>query len=245
MKLNWQGEASRIRLGVSTGFDSSTGIFEVPFGAVKRTPYHSRRTAKGEWPAHRWVAVEENGAGVAVINTGSASAEVAGGSIRTTLLRAPVVEYAGMIPDETSSQHGRHEFAFSFLAYNGNWPGAAAVELGQEVNTPVQCFALPTGPLDGIDEIILLDPPTVVLSGVKIPDDDAQDEVVVRVYEAVGQPVKARLSVKGAEKAWRSDLVERKGEAIEVDDGVIAFGLKPFEIGTIRLRKRMAKPVIE
>lgn len=237
VKLDWRGEASRIRLGVSTGFESSTGIFEVPFGAVKRTPYHSRRTAKGEWPAHRWVAVEENGVGVALVNTGSSSAEVTGGHIRATLLRAPVVEYAGMVPDETSSQHGNHVFAFSVLPYRGSWSDGKVIQLGQDLNSPIQCFEQATGSLADTGELLGVSPSTVVLSGVKSPEDGTSGEVVIRVYEASGRPTTARLQVKGAESAWRSDLREIKGAAIEVAGETVTFDLTPFEIGTIRVRK--------
>ena len=100
LHMDWHAVASRARLKVTTGFESSTGIFEIPFGAVRRQPYHTRRTARGEWPTHRWVAVEEGGSGVALINTGHVGAEVAGGAIWATLLRAPTGEYAGMVPDD-------------------------------------------------------------------------------------------------------------------------------------------------
>lgn len=234
--VDWRGEASRIRLAVQTGFESSTGIFEIPFGAVKRTPYHSRRTAKGEWPAHRWVAVEENGCGVALINTGNASAEVAGGSIRTTLLRAPVVEYAGMVPDDTSSQHGRHVLAFSVLAYSGSWTDGDPVRLGQEANAPVRCVPVSSGELARRDMWLDFAPSTVVLSGVKAPEDGEPNVLIVRVYEAVGRPTTARLHVRGAESAWKSDMREKKGTLVAVEGQTIAFDLAPFEIRTIRVR---------
>jgi alpha-mannosidase len=235
MKVAWRGEASRIRLAVSTGFDSSTGIFEIPFGAVRRTPYHSRRTAKGEWPAHRWVAVEEGGSGVALINTGNASAEVTGGCIRTTLLRAPVIEYAGMVPDETSSQHGHHIFEFSIRPYDGSWSGADAIRLGQEMNVPVICYAHRTAALDEAEGLLEVDASTVVLSGVKLPEDGARNEVVVRLYEAVGKPVRAHLKMRGAQNAWQSDMLEQKRESIEVEGEMVAIDLLPFEIKTIRI----------
>ncbi len=235
LQLDWHGEASRVRLRVDTPLGSSTGIFEVPFGTVTREPYRVRRTARGEWPAHRWVAVEENGEGVALVNTGMHGAEVAGGVIWTTLLRAPVTEYAGMIPDETSSQHGRHAFGFSLLPYKGSWRNSGVLRLAQEVNVPVWCSPLPSGPLATENPWLALSPDTVVLSGVKLPEDRAPGEVILRVYEATGEAVTAQIFVRGATAAWHSDLRETKLDPATCTNGTISVDMKPFEIKTLRI----------
>ena len=237
IRLNWSGEASRVRLKVSTEFETSTGIFEIPFGAVKRMPYHSRATARGEWPAHRWVAIEENDSGVALINRGHLGAEVSGGVIWATLLRAPVSEYAGMIADETSSQHGRHDFRFSLLPYRGSWTDGKVIEAGQEVNSPVHCFVLPAGSTASDRSFLSLEPSTVVLSGIKLPEDDTADELIVRVYEAIGQHTQAYLHMKGAQSAWHSDLREVRGDSAECLEERISINLAPFEIKTLRIRR--------
>ncbi|WDR02404.1 glycosyl hydrolase-related protein [Devosia algicola] len=237
VRINWSGETSRVRLKVTTGFESSTGIFEIPFGAVRRMPYHSRRTARGEWPVHRWVAVEEGNSGVALANSGLVGAEIAGGAIWTTLLRAPTVEYAGMVTDESSSQHGQHTFDFCLLPYRGSWTDGQAIEMGQELNTPVRCHVVPTGPLVQEGPYLTLAPTNVVLSGIKSPEDGAADEMIVRVYEASGKQTQANLYLLGAQSAWQSDLRETKGAAVECHDERISVTLAPFEIKTLRVRR--------
>ena len=235
VKMHWRGEASRVRLKIVTGYESSAGIFEVPFGAVRRSPYHSRRTARGEWPVHRWVAVEEDGQGVALINTGSIGAEVVGGTIWTTLLRAPTSEYAGMVADETSSQHGDHSFHFAILPYEGSWSRGDAIQLGQELNSPVHCYAMPTDERVPSGALLTVSPSTIVLSSVKSPEDETPNEMIVRVYEATGRATTAELYVKDARSAWLSDLTEYKRDVLEVVSERIAFNLLPFEIKTIRI----------
>jgi alpha-mannosidase len=232
--LHWRGEASRLRLKIGTEFESSTGIFEVPFGAVRRVPYLSRRTARGEWPVHRWVAIEEAGQGVALINKGNMGAEVMGGTIWTTLLRAPVSEYAGMVSDDTSSQHGDHRFEFSILPYEGSWTTGACIELAQELNSP--CYAVPTETMIPEGSLASLAPSTVVLSCIKPPEDDAPGEVIVRFYEAVGRRTQASLYLKGAQGACRSDLREARGDAVTCSDGWISLTVEPFEITTLRVK---------
>jgi alpha-mannosidase len=236
LKLNWRGEAARVRLKVATDIESSTGIFEVPFGTVKRQPYHSRRTAKGEWPVHRWVALEEAGYGVALVNSGHVGAEVSGGAIWQTLLRAPVVEYAGMVVDDTSSQHGEHEFDFALLPYEGSWADCGVIGLAQDLNTSVQARAVRTATSPSDAPLLTLSPPSVVLSGVKAPEDGAAREVIVRVYEATGRQASAELAVKGASSAWHSDLLEARKEQLACPGGHIEFALQPFEIKTLRIR---------
>jgi alpha-mannosidase len=186
------------------------------------------------------VAVEENGEGVALVNAGNVGAEVAGGTIWTTLLRAPVSEYAGMVADETSSQHGHHTFQFSILPYRGSWSAGECIQLGQELNSPVHCRAMPVGGLAVADSLLTLAPSTVVLSSVKAPEDEAPDEMVVRFYEATGKATKADLSVKDAQDAWHSDLTERKLDSVPCFEGRLSLDLAPFEIKTVRIRRRQA-----
>jgi len=236
LRMDWHAVASRARLKVTTGYESSTGIFEIPFGAVRRQPYHTRRTARGEWPTHRWVAVEEGGNGVALINTGHVGAEVAGGAIWASLLRAPTSEYVGMVVDDTSSQHGVHNFVFSVLPYKGSWTEGKVIQAAQEVNDPVRCLVVSSGRHAGTGPLLRVDSPTVVLSGVKVPEDGIPDEVIVRLYEATGRLTEAKLFLHGALAAWASDLPESKGAPLACSPGEIPVTLAPFEIKTLRVQ---------
>jgi len=236
VRLNWQAEASRARLKVTTGFESSEGIFEIPFGAVRRLPYHTRKTAKGEWPVQRWVAIEESERGVALINKGNGGAEVLAGVIRQTLLRAPHGEYAGMIPDDTSSQHGIHQFEFAILPYAGSWSNGKCIELGQETNTSVQAFFVPESKMDDTAPFMTLSPSTVVLSTVKAPEDGNENEIIVRFYEATGQKTTTDLFIRSATHAWHSSLTEGKLAKADCVNGCLSIMLDPFEIKTVRLR---------
>lgn len=237
VRLNWRGQASRVRLKVATGLGSSTGIFEIPFGAVRRYPYHSRKTARGEWPVHRWVAVEEGGRGVALVNRGHVGAEVAGGTIWQTLLRAPVDQYVGMVPDETSAQHGSHTFQFSVVPYEGSWTNGECAKAGQDVNSPVVVVPMPASIAPLGEPILTMMPNTVVLSCVKLPEDETPDELIVRVYETVGQNTATTLNLRGASGAWHSDLRETRMSPLDCSAGRVSFDLGPFEIKTLRIRR--------
>jgi alpha-mannosidase len=237
LKVRWRGERSRIRLKVGTAVRSSAGIYEVPFGTVRRTPYRDRGTARGEWPAQRFVALEDGLHGVALVNRGAAGIETNGGSFWCTLLRAPACEYAGMVPDDTSSQHGEHEFRFSLVPYRGAWHDAAIHRIAAEANAPAICRLRHGSPASAsIGPLLELEAATIMLSAVKWADDGSGD-LVLRLYETAGFPDKARLAIAGARQAWQSTLEETPGPALACGDGSIVVDLGPFEIRTVRVRR--------
>ena len=238
LHVNWKGEASRIRLKLSTTLTASEGFYEIPFGVVNRKPYAPRGTARGEWPAHRFATVENAEYGLALINTGVPGVEIAGGTIWTTMLRAPKAEYAGMNPDDTSSQHGAHPFDFALVPYQGNWEESGVVRFAQELNNPLLPVSIPHGETrqPSGTPLLCLEPASLVLSTVKAPEDGS-DEVVVRVYETTGKNVCGSLWMVDAETAWDSDLKEKRLEAMTCENGQIQVVMKPFEIKTIRVRR--------
>ncbi|KGE18760.1 glycoside hydrolase family 38 C-terminal domain-containing protein [Paenibacillus wynnii] len=233
--LNWQGEGSRLRFNLPTKLDSSIGIYEIPFGTVHRKSYRVRGTAQGEWPAHRFVAIEDQHHGIALINTGAAGVEVSSGTMSTTILRAPQTEYAGMVIDKTSSQHGNHSFDFVIVPYSGTWSDASVLQLAQETNEKLtsMVYHQEIPEQAAITSWMSLSPSNVVLSAVKTPETGT-DGMLIRVYESAGITTKAELWVKGAKQAWKSNLREEKTEdALSFIDGKIVLELQPFEILTL------------
>ncbi len=236
LRLDWRGDATRIRLTLPTTLDTAIGLFEIPFGVVARKPYSPRTNAKGEWPAQRFVALERNGHGLALVNTGVAGVEVNGGTLYTTLLRAPASTYAGMTLDDTSSQHGHHEYHFALVPYAGSWQEANVVKFAQELNNPILADVRAGAGVSPASRLHL-EPSNVVLSSIKAAPDDA-DHLVVRVYETAGRATEAVLTVPQAHRFWSSDLQENRGEELAAaNDEELHFALKPFEIKTFRVAR--------
>ncbi|HET6486322.1 MAG TPA: glycoside hydrolase family 38 C-terminal domain-containing protein, partial [Spirochaetia bacterium] len=238
IRLRWRGEGTRIRLRVQTPVETSSCIQEVPFGTVRRRPYRDRGTARGEWPVQRFVALEDHRGGLALINRGTVGVEAAGGTLWTTLLRAPVSEYAGMVPDDTSSQHGEHEFHFTLVPYSGSWHEAGIHRAAAEANSPPVVLLRPGRPTGlPIASLLRLDAATVMLSTVKAASDGS-GEIVARLYETAGIRDRAVLEMDGAEAAWDSTLEELRGSPLACEGQRVVLDLRPFEIRTIRIRKR-------
>ncbi|MCC6456360.1 MAG: alpha-mannosidase [Caldilineaceae bacterium] len=239
LRIDWQGEASRLRFNLATNIKSFDGIYEIPFGTVHRGSYRERGTAKGEWPAQRFVVVEDQSHGLALINTGAAGVEVSGGRISTTILRAPKSEYAGMVVDDTSSQHGQHTFDFVVQPYSGHWPEKGVVQLAQEANEKLRAIVYPhANPQQSVAASWMrLAPSSAVLSAVKAAEEGA-DELIVRLYETAGRSTLAELWVRGAQQAWKSDLQEEaRYAALSCSNETITIPMQPYEIVTIKVNR--------
>jgi len=234
VRLDWLGEATRVRLHLPTRINSSKGIFEVPFGTVRRKPYNVRSwSCRGEWPAHRFVALEDGALGLGIVNNGTMGVEIADGDIRTSLLRAPATPAGAMVPDDTSSQHGRHEFAFCLVPYTGDLARSSVLQAAQECNTPL----LVRGAKAMQQSFLRLSPSACVLSAVKRPEDGQEGEAVIRIYESLGAGATAHLDVAGLQQAWLSNLLEERLDPIPRRDESLEIPLKPYEIKTLRVRR--------
>lgn len=231
-QIDWKANGYRLRVKLPTVADGSGGIFEIPFGVVRRKPYMPGYNKKGEWPARRFVAVQDGSHGVALINDGVPGVEASGGTLWSTLLRAPAAEYAGMSPDDTSSQHGSHCFHFVLAPYAGDWMQSDITKKADALNSPPRVFsgtALHPGSQGSLDGA------TAVLSSIKPPMDGTAGEIVARIYETAGNACTAHLEVNGCTEAWHSDITETKGKELECKDGSIELHLLPFEIRTVRI----------
>jgi len=239
VRFDWKGEGTRIRLRLPSTIDTAEGIYEVPFGTVKRKPYGVRSTARGEWPAQRFVTVEDTTHGLAVVNKGAAGVEVIGGAMVTSLVRAPKSVYAGMLPDQTSAGHGQHRFDFSIVPYAGPWVEASVLRVAQELNTPV-LQVLREGTHRGacVASQLSIEPSNVVLSTIKQPEATDDNSIIVRVYESAGLLTVARLRVVGMVSCERSDLRENPGTLMPTQDDCVQFQLKPYEIVTLRVTRQ-------
>jgi alpha-mannosidase len=236
VRLEWKGEASRIRLRIPTMLEDPEAVYEIPFGTVSRQRYAHRGTARGEWPARRFVVLQGKANGLGVVNTGTHGAETDGGTILSTLLRAPAVDFVGMKPDNTSSQHGTHEFRFAIVPFAGHWTESTVLQDAQELNSPLRLLrcasAAPTG---AGQSLFSLAGETVVLSSVKSATDGS-GELILRMYETAGVDANAILRLKGVEDAWESDLNESKESRVSCKNGEIKLSFRPFEIKTLRGR---------
>ncbi|ANP71537.1 alpha-mannosidase [Cryobacterium arcticum] len=278
--VDWYERQKLLRLVFPFDVQADRAASEIQFGHVFR-PTHANTTwdaARFETVAHRWVHVGEPGYGVAVANDSThghaidrtppgavkpdraehdpadaadavgtpaaqTGAERSGTTVRLSLLRAPVY------PDPTADQ-GRHELRVAVRPAAGI---PEAVAEGYRLNVPLRTVT-GVGAV-GIEPLLRLDNPAVVVEAVKLADDQSGD-LIVRLYEAHGNRSTARLIRHfEATDVVETDLLERPlavsrvelaagAPLAEESSGVPAgpsreliLTLRPFEIVTLRFRR--------
>lgn len=108
----WELEAARMRLKLNTQLGAVENYYEVPFGVVERKPYGIRTTARGEWPVHRFAAMENTFSelGIALLNKGTVGVEAEQGILNQNRFFEPLSvnmrERCAMIHPQTTAKHG-------------------------------------------------------------------------------------------------------------------------------------------
>lgn len=234
--VDWHERQKLLKLAFPFDVHADRATSEIQFGHVQR-PTHANTSwdmARFETVAHRWVHVGESGFGVAVANDSTYGHDItrtprpgggAATTVRLSLLRAP------LFPDPDADQ-GEHTFRVSIL------PGAEigdAVREGYRMNLPARRVR-GAGP---VEPLLAVDHPAVVIEAVKLAEDRSGD-VIVRLYEAHGGRVTARLSTAFAyEGVVETDLLERKTRAGAVraaTPDAVELELRAFQLVTLRFR---------
>ncbi|CAM3094376.1 Mannosylglycerate hydrolase [Arthrobacter ulcerisalmonis] len=236
--IDWQEREKLLKLGFGLDLRADRSAAETQFGHVFR-PTHTNtswETAKFEICAHRWIHVAEPGYGVAVSNSSTYGHDVTrtvrnsdGGTtttVRLSLVRGP------KFPDPEADR-GSHEFKLTIR------PGAGiaeAVQEGYRTNLAPRLTrgATPVQPLFSVSN------PAVVIEAVKCAEDGSGD-VVVRLYESMGQRSEATITAHFPTTGVGSvDLLERPTEAAGVSAGQAgaALMLRPFQLITLRFSRK-------
>ncbi|MFJ4322830.1 alpha-mannosidase [Streptomyces tricolor] len=239
-EVDWHETEKFLKLAFPLDLHAERYASETQFGHVFR-PTHTNTSweaAKFEACNHRFVHLEEPGWGVAVVNDSTYGHDVTRTvrtdgdrgtttSVRVSLLRAP------RFPDPETDQ-GVHRFRHALVL---GASVADAVREGWRINLPERHT---TGARD-VAPLVTVDDDAVVLTAVKLADDGSGD-VIARFHEAHGARARATLTA-GFDLAdvTVTDLLERPlpdAPAPGVDGERIEVRLRPFELMTLRLRRR-------
>lgn len=234
--VEWQESEKLLKLGFPLDVRADSSASETQFGHVFR-PTHvntSWEAAKFEICAHRWIHVAEPGYGVAISNAATYGHDVTrsvrdsdGGtttSVRLSLLRAP------KFPDPTADR-GHQELTVTIR------PGAGIAEAVEEGYRTNLVPRLVKG-ARGVEPLFSVDNPALVIEAVKLAEDGSGD-VVVRLYESLGQRSAGVLTANFPVKdVQATDLLERATDAPGVTTGAakqpVELWLRPFQLVTLR-----------
>ena len=233
---DWHETEKFLKLAFPLDVRAEHTTAETQFGHHKRVTHTntSWEAAKFEASMHRYVLLEEPGFGVALVNDSTYGFDVTrdavDGDVTTTvrlsLLRAP------RFPDpETDQGEQTHRYGLLIGA-----DVAAATAAGALLNTDER--TVPGG--RGIDPLVTVNGPGVVLSSVKLAADRSGD-LVVRVYESVGARTQCELgfAVPVADVVEVNLLEEEVQGAPSLslsEAGSMTLALRAFDVRTFRVR---------
>ncbi|KQO61196.1 alpha-mannosidase [Curtobacterium sp. Leaf261] len=233
---DWRETEKFLKVAFPLDVRAEHTIAETQFGAQKRVTHQntSWEAAKFETSMQRYVHVEEPGFGVGLVNDSihgyDVSRDAVDGDVTTTvrlsLLRAP------RFPDpETDQGVQTHRYGFVVGATLADTT-AEGVRLNLDART--------VSGDHGFEPLVSVSG-GLVLSSVKLADDRSGD-LVVRVYEPVGQRASGTVTVSApVTSASTVTLLEgpitdpaQAADASVDGSGAVAVSLSAFEVRTIR-----------
>jgi alpha-mannosidase len=226
-KVDWHEKWRLLKAAFDTGIDATQVRCEVQYGHLFRNTHKNlpQDRAKCEICAHKWISLEETGAGIALLNDCKYGHDAEGGRMRLTLLRAPIA------PDGEADQ-GEHAFTYSLLPFTGAFADSRVVRTGYELNAHV-----PAHVGGGNYSLFTIDGGSVIAESVKLPENGDTDSLVIRLYESLGG--QARTTLHFAQKlsaAHETDMLEGNAKVIPFAGNDLTLEFKPFEIKTLVVR---------
>jgi alpha-mannosidase len=231
-KVDWHEKWRLLKVQFDTAIDAAQVRCDVQYGHVFRNTHRNlmQDRAKFEICAHKWVSLEEEGGGIALLNDCKYGHDVEGGRIRLSLLRSPIA------PDPQADQ-GEHRFTYALLPFTGNFGSSRIIRSAYELNSPVSTLRVDRGS-DGPCEksLCTIDNEAVIIESVKAPED-ASGGLILRLYESLGGRCKAtaRFS-RNVLYAAETDMLEDNPIELNFTQNELNLEFRPFEIKTIRVK---------
>lgn len=197
---------------------------EIPYGALART------ACGNEEHCQRWIALEDESHGLAILNDGKYSYSVENGTLALTVAHTSVYadHYGQNHRDETVEYMdiGKQVFRYVLCPYTGGWQQAGLNHRAALLNRPLTRVVetYHQGPLPGEYGGMHLDNPAIDVSVIKRAEDG--NGYVIRLAETAGQAQRATLQAVFA------------GRTIDLS-------LSAFQLKTLYLSDDLSQPVRE
>ena len=230
-EIDWHEEDKMLKVAFPVNINAAKANYEIQFGNVERPTHYNTSwdMARFEVCAQKWVDLSEGDLGVALLNDGKYGHDIHGNIMRMSLLRAPKA------PDPECDM-GIHRFSYVLLPHFGPYNYADVVHAAYAHNAPLRyAFVEPyAGSGTQLDPLVTCDDRNIVIETVKKAEDS--DDLIVRLYECHNSRGHAELfCINPTTEAMICDLEENEIGELEVNDGLVQFSYKPFEIITIKL----------
>lgn len=232
----WRADHRLLKASFPLAVGADSVWAEIPYGAMARpsVPITAKDTARFEMPTQRWVDASRDGWGVSLTNDSKYGYDVRGDTVRITLLKA------ASYPDPQADR-GTQRFQYSLLVHDGDWRSGATEAAAEELNQPLRAVAVSAHPGEG-RTLGFAQVDGVELGALKMAEDGT--DLVIRLVERHGVDARARIRLPWAFEWVETDLLERAAGAWQAasaapgDSGTTEVELAPWEIKTLRVRKR-------
>jgi alpha-mannosidase len=209
--VDWHGRHQLVKLVVPVEVGDAQCAAGAPYGAVERT-------VRGhEDPMVHWVDVSERGGegGVTCTVAGTYGYDALGGRLRLTLLRSPrVADHGwGWGADDPDGypylDQGVHDFHIRLHPHEGGWHDATPVRWSEEhlLEPPLVLDTWHRGTLGPSNSVLRVTDGSAVVSALKRAESGAGS--VVRVWESVGRPTRAVLTLSSRPTPWEATMGPR------------------------------------
>lgn len=226
--VDWNELHRLLKVAFPIAVQASEGLNEIQYGYLARPTHRSRPYDADRYEVcnQRWSALCDQGHGAAVLNDCKYGISMHGSELRLTLLRAASCP-------EMQTDQGRHEFTYSFTAWDGPFLQSPVVKEAYALNIPP--LVKPGQAADF--SAFTLDEDNVFLDTVK-PAEDRSGDLILRLYEALKARTACTLSINfPVQSVTLCDMLENPIQELALQDGCVRLDFKPFEVKTLRLRR--------
>lgn len=229
-EIDWQEHHKLLKVAFPTVIHADRMISETQFGIISRPNHQSTMydADRFEVCQHRFSALCDGGAGVAVLNDCKYGISCLGGTMALTLLKAPLV------PDDTADR-GAQSFTYGLAVFDGQNDMSDIVAQGLALNHQVICAQGSFQP----GQFFALSEKNIVLETIKL-SDDGKGRLILRLYESIGKTTRAKLSSHFKIEAARElNMMEEalQAAAVTVHENACELAFRPFEIKTVEIMR--------
>jgi alpha-mannosidase len=237
--IHWREHQTLLKVAFPLRVKSHMPTYEIQFGAIQRTskPTDSRHKAKFEVPAQQWADLSEAKFGVSLLNNCKYGYDASDNTLRLTLLRSPHYPHPiepWRLNDDRFTDQGEHSLTYSLYPHPLDWGEGQVPQRARELNHPLLVVE---GTAAQIPSLVSISSTTVLVDSIKKAEDN--DEIIIRLHEAVGQAVKTTLTFGlRADAAVECDLMEQDQTPLKIAKSKLSLKFSAFEIKTIRVKFR-------
>ena len=234
-EIDWKNDHILLKTAFPTDITAEKAVYEIQYGSVERPTHYntSWEQAKFEVCAHKYADLSEYGFGVSILNDCKYGHDIHNGVIRLTLLKSAT-------DPNPEADKEIHRFTYSIYPHGKDYREAGVVQMAYQLNNPMYAISIPKqdGKLPDSYSLVWTDRENIFVEAVKEAEDD--DTVIVRLYDAYNtrEKVKVSFGFDVAKVESASILEETEGE-ISVDDNTVTLVVKPFEIVTLKVTRKI------